>query len=276
MPAPDECVRKYLNEMAQWPLLTEEEELILAKKISKGCRESHALMIKSNLRLVVSIAKKYLGNNVAFEDLIQEGNLALDRAVEKFDYTRGYKFSTYAYWWVRQGITRAIANQSRSVRLPVHQQEKWSTVRKARRQLSQELGRDPKRQEIAAAVKMTLEELSNLSSLFQSNYSLQGFIGADEDATLDSLIGESSSAEDDIYQDELNNRIRTIAEKILSPQQYKVLFLAYELGCNRKGSSIEKAAIQLNMSSSKARSIKAAAMRKLRHPAVMKQLQEYL
>jgi RNA polymerase primary sigma factor len=276
MPAPDECVRKYLNEMAQWPLLTAEEELILAKKIAGGCKESHALMIKSNLRLVVSIAKKYINNNVAFEDLIQEGNLALDRAVKKFDYTKGYKFSTYAYWWIRQGVARAIACQGRSVRLPVHQQEKWGLVQKARRRLSQDLGRDPTRQEVAAAVDMSLEELSNLSSLFRSSYSLQGFIGADEDATLEGVLGVSSGASEELERSELVDQVHSIARQRLKPKEFEVLLLAYQLSENDKGSAIGLAAERLNMTVADARKLKSAAMRKLRHPAVMNQLQEYL
>jgi RNA polymerase primary sigma factor len=274
MPVPDECVRKYLNEMSQWPLLSNEEELILAKEIAGGCNKSRRLMIQSNLRLVVSIAKKYVNNNVAFEDLIQEGNLGLSRAVDKFDPTKGYRFSTYAYWWVRQGITRAIATQSRVVRLPIHQQERWRAVQKARRRLTQELGQTPKRQEVAAAVDITLEELSDLSSLFQAGYSLQSFVGADEDATLEGAIGVSSGASEQLESSELIHQVRSIARGRLKPQEFEVLLLAYQLGTSRSP-AIGLAAQQLNITVADAKRLKCAAMRKLRSPAILAQLQEY-
>jgi RNA polymerase primary sigma factor len=272
----DECVGKYLAEMAKYPLLTPEEELVLVAKVKAGCLRSKKLLIESNLRLVVSIAKKYLKNNVPFEDLIQEGNLGMHRAAEKFEPSKGYKFSTYAYWWIRQGIVRAVANQARSARLPIHLQEKWSSVKKARRQLEAELSRSPSKTEICERLGWPQQELSELSSHFLPEYSMQGFVGADADSTLDSMVGCASNAEDLIYQRQLKDRLRKIAKEVLTPDQYKVLFLAYELGTNKKGSSVEEAATQLNISRNQARTIKAAAMRRMRHPSVLAQLKTLL
>lgn len=273
---PDDCIKWYLIKMGRYPLLKPEEELEVVRKAKAGCPKAKELLLNSNLRLVVSIAKKYLNNNVPFEDLIQEGNLGMYRAVEKFEPEKGYKFSTYAYWWIRQAITRAIANQSRSARLPIHLREKWAEVKKAKRKLETELGRSPTTAEICEYLKLAREEFSNLARHFLAEYPMQAFVGVNEDATLESMIGCSSNDEDLIYQEELSNRLRSIAKERLTPAQYEILFLAYELGVNRKGTSIEEAAAKLDLSREEARSLKAAAMRKMRHPAVLAQLKPLL
>lgn len=272
----DDCIKWYLIEMGRYPLLKPEEELELVQKVKAGDPKAKELLLNSNLRLVVSIAKKYLNNNIPFEDLIQEGNLGMYRAVEKFEPDKGYKFSTYAYWWIRQAITRAVANQARSVRLPIHLQEKWAEVKKAKRQLEAELGRSPTTAEICEYLKLTREEFSDLARHFLTEYSMQGFVGANAEATLESMIGCSSGDEDLVCQEELSDRLRSIAKQILTPAQYEILFLAYELGTNGKGSAIEEAAAKLDLPRKKARSLKAAAMRKMRHPAVLAQLKPLL
>lgn len=272
----DDCIKWYLAEMGRYPLLKPEEELEVVQKVKTGCPKAKKLLLNSNLRLVVSIAKKYLNNNVPFEDLIQEGNLGMYRAAEKFEPERGHKFSTYAYWWIRQAITRAVANQARSVRLPIHLQEKWAEVKKAKRKLEIQLGRSPTTAQVCEYMGLTREEFSNLAQNFLMEYSMQKPIAPGAEETLESTIRCPSNNEDLICQEELSDRIRSVAKGILTPKQYEVLFLAYELGFNRKGGAIEAAAIELNLSSKEARSLKAAAMRKLRHPAVLAQLKSVL
>lgn len=272
----DDCVKRYLIAMGRYPLLKPEEELEVVQKVKAGDSKAKELLLNSNLRLVVSIAKKYLKNNVPFEDLIQEGNLGMYRAAEKFDPDLGYKFSTYAYWWIRQAVVRAVANQARSVRIPIHLQEKWAEVKKAKRKLEAQLGRSPTTAEICEYLELPREEFSSLAQHFLTEHSMQGFAGASAEATLESMIGYSSSDEDLIYQEELSDRLRSVAKGILTPAEYEIMFLAYELGANRKGSSIEEAAVRLNLPRKKARSLKAAAMRKMRHPAVLAQLKPLL
>lgn len=272
----DDCIKKYLTEIGRWPLLSTEEEQRLTREVKRGCPEAKKLLINSNLRLVVSIAKKYLNNNVSFEDLIQEGNLGMFRAIEKFDPNKGYKFSTYAYWWIRQAITRAVANQSRSARLPIHLHEKQAELNKARRQLRTELGRQPTRLEVCQYLGWTGEDLDAVCRAFLPEYSMQASVGPDPDLALESMIGVASNAETLIDQKELIDRIRSAARGVLNPKQYQVLLLAYEMGAGLKGSCITAAAAELNLPPEEARSIKAAAMRKMRQPAVLAQLKSLL
>lgn len=272
----DDCIKRYLAQVGKYPLLRPEEELALAQRVEAGCPKAKELLLNSNLRLVVSVAKKYLNNGVPLEDLIQEGNIGMYRAVEKFKPSKGYKFSTYAYWWIRQAVARTVANQSRSARLPIHIQEKWTEVRKAKRKLETELGRSPTTAEICECMGLTREVFSNLAQHFLPEYSMQGFVGANAEASLESIIGCASNHEEVLYQEEVSGRLRSIAKEILTPAQYEILFLAYELGSCRRGSSIQEAAVKLNLSNKEARTLKAAAMRKMRNPSVLSQLESLL
>jgi RNA polymerase primary sigma factor len=272
----EDCIAHHLRKVGRYPLLSNEEEIVVARLTKDGDRSAKRKLLTSNLRLVVSIAKKYLNNGVSFEDLIQEGTIGLGRAVEKFDYEKGYKFSTYAYWWIRQSITRAIAMQSRNARLPIHLQEKWSKVKKVRRSLEAELFRSPTRKEIAEKLEWSEETLSEISVYFQSECSMQAIAAADGDQTLESLIGESSNAEDKLSEEELVLSVRRIAQAALSPDEYRLLLLCHELGTNKRGSSVQEAAQELNIPWQQAKSMKTAAMRRLRHPGVLKQLQQLL
>ncbi|MEO0853697.1 MAG: sigma-70 family RNA polymerase sigma factor, partial [Cyanobacteria bacterium J06648_11] len=228
-----DSVGLFLKEMARYPLLTSTQEVELAKTIVKGGQAAELAkqkLVRANLRLVVSIAKKYLNRGVPFLDLIQEGSIGLMRAAEKFDYERGYKFSTYAYWWIRQGITRAIASQSRTVRLPVHMVEKLNQVKKARRELSQSLGRKPKKEEIAEALELTPDKLDAILDAGKRTLSLHIRVGKEEDTELLQLIEDTDGLPPDVQMD-LNLLTEQVSEVLdhLSSRERDIISLRFGL-----------------------------------------------
>jgi RNA polymerase primary sigma factor len=265
----DDSVGMFLREMARYPLLTQAEEIELAREIAKGGAIGEAAkrkLVRANLRLVVSIAKKYLNRGVPFLDLIQEGSMGLMRAAEKFDYERGYKFSTYAYWWIRQGITRAIASQSRTVRLPVHMVEKLNQVRKIRQTLSQELGRKPTKQELAAALDMEEDKLDQVLDVSQRTLSLHAWVGKDEDTELMQLIEDADhiGPTDNLDRKLLVDRLNSVLDH-LSDREREIIRLRYGLIDGQHYTLTEIGKIY-DLSRERVRQIQAKAMRKLRHP----------
>ena len=264
--ATDDPVRMYLKEIGKVPLLTPEEELDLAKRMSEGDEEAKRRMTEANLRLVVSIAKRYVGRGMLFLDLIQEGNLGLIKAVEKFDYTKGYKFSTYATWWIRQAITRAIADQARTIRIPVHMVETINKVIRTSRQLMQELGRDPNDEELAKAVDMPVEKVREILKIAQEPVSLETPIGEEEDSTLGSFIpAEEATDPADLASVMLmNEKLREVLDT-LTPREKRVLELRYGLEDGRPR-TLEEVGKEFNVTRERIRQIEAKALRKLRHP----------
>ncbi|WP_264326959.1 sigma-70 family RNA polymerase sigma factor [Romeriopsis navalis] len=265
----DDSVGMFLREMARYPLLTQAEEIELAREIAKGGAEGERAkrkLVRANLRLVVSIAKKYLNRGVPFLDLIQEGSMGLMRAAEKFDYERGYKFSTYAYWWIRQGITRAIASQSRTVRLPVHMVEKLNQVRKIRQALSQDLGRKPTKQELAAALDMEEDKLDQVLDVSQRTLSLHAWVGKDEDTELMQLIEDADhiGPTDNLDRKLLIDRLNSVLDH-LSDREREIIRLRYGLTDGQHYTLTEIGKIY-DLSRERVRQIQAKAMRKLRHP----------
>jgi RNA polymerase primary sigma factor len=265
----DDSVGMFLREMARYPLLTQAEEIELAREIAKGGpvgEKAKRKLVRANLRLVVSIAKKYLNRGVPFLDLIQEGSMGLMRAAEKFDYERGYKFSTYAYWWIRQGITRAIASQSRTVRLPVHMVEKLNQVRKVRQTLSQEFGRRPTKQELAAALDMDEDKLDQVLDVSQRTLSLHAWVGKDEDTELMQLIEDSDNIapNENLDRKLLSDRLNSVLDH-LSDREREIIRLRYGLEDGQHYTLTEIGKIY-DLSRERVRQIQAKAMRKLRHP----------
>jgi RNA polymerase primary sigma factor len=265
----DDSVGIFLREMARYPLLTQAEEIELAREIAKGGavgERAKRKLVRANLRLVVSIAKKYLNRGVPFLDLIQEGSMGLMRAAEKFDYERGYKFSTYAYWWIRQGITRAIASQSRTVRLPVHMVEKLNQVRKIRQTLSQDLGRKPTKQELAAALDMEEDKLDQVLDVSQRTLSLHAWVGKDEDTELMQLIEDADhiGPVDNLDRKLLSDRLNSVLDH-LSDREREIIRLRYGLTDGQHYTLTEIGKIY-DLSRERVRQIQAKAMRKLRHP----------
>lgn len=265
----DDSVGMFLREMARYPLLNQAEEIELAREIAKGGpvgEKAKRKLVRANLRLVVSIAKKYLNRGVPFLDLIQEGSMGLMRAAEKFDYERGYKFSTYAYWWIRQGITRAIASQSRTVRLPVHMVEKLNQVRKVRQTLSQEFGRRPTKSELAAALDMDEDKLDQVLDVSQRTLSLHAWVGKDEDTELMQLIEDSDNIPPNEQLDRklLSDRLNSVLDH-LSEREREIIRLRYGLEDGQHYTLTEIGKIY-DLSRERVRQIQAKAMRKLRHP----------
>ena len=265
----DDSVGMFLREMARYPLLNQAEEIELAREIAKGGpvgEKAKCKLVRANLRLVVSIAKKYLNRGVPFLDLIQEGSMGLMRAAEKFDYERGYKFSTYAYWWIRQGITRAIASQSRTVRLPVHMVEKLNQVRKVRQTLSQEFGRRPTKSELAAALDMDEDKLDQVLDVSQRTLSLHAWVGKDEDTELMQLIEDSDNIPPNEQLDRklLSDRLNSVLDH-LSEREREIIRLRYGLEDGQHYTLTEIGKIY-DLSRERVRQIQAKAMRKLRHP----------
>ena len=272
----DDPVRMYLKEIGKVPLLTPEEEVALAIRMSEGDEEAKRRMAEANLRLVVSIAKRYVGRGMLFLDLIQEGNLGLIKAVEKFDYTKGYKFSTYATWWIRQAITRAIADQARTIRIPVHMVETINKVIRVSRQLLQELGHDPSAEEIAAEMGMPVDKVRDILKIAQEPVSLETPIGEEEDSHLGDFIPDEDASEPSeaasfsLLKEQLMDVLDT-----LTPREKKVLELRFGIVDGRTR-TLEEVGKEFNVTRERIRQIEAKALRKLRHPSRSKKLRDFL
>jgi len=272
----DDPVRMYLKEIGKVPLLTNEEELELAKRMAEGDEEAKSRMAEANLRLVVSIAKRYVGRGMLFLDLIQEGNLGLIKAVEKFDYTKGYKFSTYATWWIRQAITRAIADQARTIRIPVHMVETINKVIRVSRQLLQELGHDPSAEDIAKVMNMQPDKVRDILKIAQEPVSLETPIGEEEDSHLGDFIPDEDASEPaeaasfTLLREQLTSVLNT-----LTPREEKVLRLRFGLEDGRTR-TLEEVGKEFNVTRERIRQIEAKALRKLRHPSRSKKLRDFL
>ena len=274
--ATDDPVRMYLKEIGKVPLLTPEEEIDLAVKMANGDEDARHRMTEANLRLVVSIAKRYVGRGMLFLDLIQEGNLGLIKAVEKFDYTKGYKFSTYATWWIRQAITRAIADQARTIRIPVHMVETINKTIRVSRQLLQELGHDPSAEEIAAEMDMPVEKVRDILKIAQEPVSLETPIGEEEDSHLGDFIPDEDASEPSeaasfsLLREQLEEVLDTLA-----PREKKVLELRFGIVDGRTR-TLEEVGKEFNVTRERIRQIEAKALRKLRHPSRSKKLRDFL
>ena len=272
----DDPVRMYLKEIGKVSLLTAEEEVALAKRMAEGDEEAKQRMAEANLRLVVSIAKRYVGRGMLFLDLIQEGNMGLIKAVEKFDYTKGYKFSTYATWWIRQAITRAIADQARTIRIPVHMVETINKVIRVSRQLLQELGHDPSAEEIAEEMNMPVEKVRDILKIAQEPVSLETPIGEEEDSHLGDFIPDEEASEPSeaasftLLKEQLMEVLAT-----LTPREEKVLRLRFGLEDGRTR-TLEEVGREFNVTRERIRQIEAKALRKLRHPSRSKKLRDFL
>ena len=272
----DDPVRMYLKEIGKVSLLTQEEEIELAVRMSQGDEEAKRRMAEANLRLVVSIAKRYVGRGMLFLDLIQEGNLGLIKAVEKFDYTKGYKFSTYATWWIRQAITRASADQARTIRIPVHMVETINKVIRVSRQLLQELGHDPSAEEIAAEMNIPVEKVRDILKIAQEPVSLETPIGEEEDSHLGDFIPDEDASEPSeaasfsLLKEQLMSVLAT-----LTPREEKVLRLRFGIEDGRTR-TLEEVGKEFNVTRERIRQIEAKALRKLRHPSRSKKLRDFL
>ncbi len=272
----EDPVRMYLKEIGKVPLLSAEEEIELAKRMELGDEEAKKKLAEANLRLVVSIAKRYVGRGMLFLDLIQEGNLGLIKAVEKFDYRKGYKFSTYATWWIRQAITRAIADQARTIRIPVHMVETINKLIRISRQLLQELGREPLPEEIAERMNMPVERVREILKISQEPVSLETPIGEEEDSHLGDFIQDdqvpvpADAAAFELLKEQLNEVLDTLTER-----EQKVLRLRFGLDDGR-ARTLEEVGKQFNVTRERIRQIEAKALRKLRHPSRSRKLKDYL
>ncbi|NLB29978.1 MAG: RNA polymerase sigma factor RpoD [Clostridiales bacterium] len=272
----DDPVRMYLKEIGKVDLLTPEQEVALAKRMDEGDESAKRQMAEANLRLVVSIAKRYVGRGMQFLDLIQEGNLGLIKAVEKFDYTKGYKFSTYATWWIRQAITRAIADQARTIRIPVHMVETINKVMRISRQLLQELGHDPTPEEIAEDMCMPVDKVREILKIAQEPVSLETPIGEEEDSHLGDFIPDEDASEPataasfTLLREQLSEVLGT-----LTPREEKVLRLRFGIEDGRTR-TLEEVGREFNVTRERIRQIEAKALRKLRHPSRSKKLKDFL
>ena len=269
-------VRMYLKEIGKIPLLTTEEEAELAKKMTDGDEEAHNQMVEANLRLVVSIAKRYVGRGLPLLDLIQEGNLGLIKAVGKFDYTKGYKFSTYATWWIRQSISRAIADHARTIRIPVHMVETINRVSRASHELVQELGRDPSSDEIAKKLNMPVERVEEIMRAAQEPISLETPVGEEDDSHLGDFIQDEEASEpaDAAAYAMLREQLAGVL-KTLTPREEKVLCLRYGL-TDGKMHTLEEVGAEFDVTRERIRQIEAKALRKLRHPSRSKILKDFI
>jgi RNA polymerase primary sigma factor len=272
----DDPVRMYLKEIGKVPLLSANEEIELAKRMQDGDTEAKKRLAEANLRLVVSIAKRYVGRGMLFLDLIQEGNLGLIKAVEKFDYTKGFKFSTYATWWIRQAITRAIADQARTIRIPVHMVETINKLIRIKRQLLQELGRDATPEEIALEMEMEPEKVREILKIAQEPVSLETPIGEEEDSHLGDFIPDdevqapSDVATFTLLKEQLSSVLHTLTDR-----EQKVLRLRFGLDDGR-ARTLEEVGKEFDVTRERIRQIEAKALRKLRHPSRSKKLKDYL
>ena len=272
----DDPVRMYLREIGKIPLLTYDQELDLAKKILKGDEEAKQKLAESNLRLVVSIAKKYVGRGMLFLDLIQEGNMGLIKAVEKFDYTKGYKFSTYATWWIRQAITRAIADQARTIRIPVHMVETINKLIRTSRHLLQKNGREPTPEEIAKEMEISVEKVMEIQKIAQDPVSLETPIGEEDDSHLGDFIqdDDSPAPQDSAAYTLLREQLEEVMNT-LTPREAKVLKLRFGLE-DGKARTLEEVGREFMVTRERIRQIEAKALRKLRHPSRSKKLRDYM
>ena len=272
----EDPVRMYLKEIGKVPLLSAEEEIELAQRMEEGDQEAKKRLAEANLRLVVSIAKRYVGRGMLFLDLIQEGNLGLIKAVEKFDYRKGYKFSTYATWWIRQAITRAIADQARTIRIPVHMVETINKLIRVSRQLLQELGREPTPEEIAEEMNMPVDRVREILKISQEPVSLETPIGEEEDSHLGDFIQDdnvpvpSDAAAFTLLKEQLVEVLGTLTER-----EQKVLRLRFGLDDGR-ARTLEEVGKEFNVTRERIRQIEAKALRKLRHPSRSRKLKDYL
>ena len=272
----EDPVRMYLKEIGKVPLLSAEEEIELAKRMENGDQAAKKRLAEANLRLVVSIAKRYVGRGMLFLDLIQEGNLGLIKAVEKFDYRKGYKFSTYATWWIRQAITRAIADQARTIRIPVHMVETINKLIRVSRQLLQELGREPQPEEIAAEMNMPVERVREILKISQEPVSLETPIGEEEDSHLGDFIQDDNvpvpaeAAAFTLLKEQLVEVLGTLTER-----EQKVLRLRFGLDDGR-ARTLEEVGKEFNVTRERIRQIEAKALRKLRHPSRSRKLKDFL
>ena len=272
----EDPVRMYLKEIGKVPLLSAEEEIELAKKMEQGDENAKKRLAEANLRLVVSIAKRYVGRGMLFLDLIQEGNLGLIKAVEKFDYRKGYKFSTYATWWIRQAITRAIADQARTIRIPVHMVETINKLIRVSRQLLQELGREPTPEEIAEEMDMNVDRVREILKISQEPVSLETPIGEEEDSHLGDFIQDDNvpvpadAAAFTLLKEQLIEVLGTLTER-----EQKVLRLRFGLDDGR-ARTLEEVGKEFNVTRERIRQIEAKALRKLRHPSRSRKLRDYL
>ncbi len=269
-------VRMYLKEIGKIPLLTAEEEQETARRLAEGDEDAHRRMVEANLRLVVSIAKRYVGRGLPFLDLIQEGNLGLLKAVNKFDYTKGYKFSTYATWWIRQAISRAIADHARTIRIPVHMVETINRVSRATHELVQELGREPTTQEIAKRLHLSVEKVEEVMRLGQEPISLETPVGEEDDSHLGDFLRDEDAAEppDAANYAMLRQQLADVL-MTLTPREREVLRLRYGL-VDGKLHTLEEVGEAFQVTRERIRQIEAKAIRKLRHPTRIKMLRDFL
>ncbi len=271
----DDPVHLYLKEIGHYPLLSLADEIELSKKIEQGDESAKQLLAESNLRLVVSIAKRYVGRGLSFLDLIQEGNLGLIKAVEKYDYTKGFKFSTYATWWIRQAITRSIADQSRTIRIPVHMSEVINKTYRVSRNLLQDLGREPTEQELADALGLTIDKIREILKVSADPISLDTPIGEEDDSHLgdfirdDNIMGPEDAASYSILRDQISRLLDTLTER-----EQRVLVLRFGLKDGRSR-TLEEVGREFNVTRERIRQIEAKALRKLRHPSRAKMLKGY-
>ena len=269
-------VRMYLKEIGRISLLSTEEEMELSIKVANGDEEAAALLAESNLRLVVSIAKRYVGRGLLFLDLIQEGNIGLMKAVEKFDYDKGYKFSTYATWWIRQAITRALADQARTIRVPVHMVETINKMSRIQRQMTLELNREPTEEELAEKMDITVEKVREVIKISQDPVSLETPIGEEDDSHLGDFIKDESSLSPEEYASNeiLKEEIKSVLET-LQPREQQVLELRFGL-IDGTCYTLEEVGRRFNVTRERIRQIEAKALRKLRHPSRAKKLKDFM
>ena len=275
-PESDDAAKSYLKKLTSIRLLTADEEVKLAKKVKKGDLKAKQELVRRNLRLVVSVAKKYINRGFSFLDLIQEGNLGLIKAAEKFDHKRGFKFSTYATWWIRQSITRAISDKSRTIRIPVHMIENMNKLKKATRDLSNAIGREPKEEEIAEALDTDVKDIQKIISSMRLPISIDSPINSEEEAGLGEIIENSFSEEpnDSLTANDLKNNLED-SLSLLNPREKSVVELRYGLNDGMER-SLKEVSNKLEVTHTKARQLMASALKKLRTPEITNRLKTYL